>query len=43
MNRRLKNLLRPRALRAVRWLVPRWMAGGFANLPALSRLSKLIA
>jgi hypothetical protein len=43
MNRRLKNLLRPRALRAVRWLVPRWMARGFANLAALSRLSNWLA
>ena len=43
MNRRLKNLLRPHALRAVRWLVPRRMAGGFANLAALSRLSNWLA
>jgi hypothetical protein len=43
MNRRVKNLLRARAIRAVRWLVPRWMAGGFANLAALSRLSTWLA
>ena len=43
MNRRLKNLLRARALRTVRWLVPRWMAGSFTNMAALSRLSNWLA
>jgi hypothetical protein len=43
MKRRFKKLLRPVLLRAVRWLVPGWMAGWFVNLAALSRLSRWLA